>query len=152
MKWLVIFWLWGLPLAGYGMTYEERGVAAVIMGEAWSEGTEGMTAVAEVIQQRAVEKGKAPLQIILVHRGQIHAFSSLNGTTLDRLIQKFSREPDFQQALQIARMMCESPARLPGLAKFANHFNLATKLPYWAKGKRPVAIIGRHAFYRLEHY
>jgi spore germination cell wall hydrolase CwlJ-like protein len=152
MKWLVTFCLWSLHSTVLGVTYEERGVAAVLMGEAWSEGAQGMTAVAEVIHQRAVEKGKAPLQVISARRGRIHAFSSLNGTTLDRLIRKFGGEPDYQQALQIAQMMCETPGRLPGLARFANHFTCANERPYWARGKRPVAIIGRHAFYRLEHY
>jgi len=152
MKRLLTFCLWGLQLTALGVTYEERGVAAVIMGEAWSEGVPGMTAVAEVIHQRAVEKGKAPLQIISAGRGKIHAFSCLNGTTLDRLIQKFSREPDYQRVLQLAQTMCQTPARLPGLAKSANHFTRATEHPYWARGQRPVAVIGRHAFYRLEHY
>jgi spore germination cell wall hydrolase CwlJ-like protein len=122
------------------------------MGEAWSEGAQGMTAVAEVIHQRAVDKGRTPLETILSHRGPYHAFSSLNGTTLDGLILKFSPQPDFQKALQIAQTACEAPARLPGLAKFANHFTRATERPYWAKGYRPVAIIGQHAFYRLARY
>lgn len=111
-----------------------------------------MTAVAEVIHQRTVDKGKAPLQIISARRAQIHAFSCLNGTTLDRLIQKFSHEPDYQKALQLAQTLCQSPARLPGITKFANHFTRTTERPYWAKGKRPVAVIGRHAFYRLDKY
>jgi spore germination cell wall hydrolase CwlJ-like protein len=152
MKWLLTFCLLGLSLTARALTYEERGVAAVIMGEAWSEGARGMTAVAEVIHQRSVEKGKAPLQIISAKGEKIHAFSCLNGTTLDRLIWKFSQEPDYQQALQVAQMMCETPARLPGITKSANHFTLATERPYWARGKRPVAIIGRQAFYKLDHY
>jgi hypothetical protein len=152
MKRLVTVCILSLHFAAWGATYEERGVAAVLMGEAWSEGEQGMTAVAEVIHQRAVEKGKAPLQIISSRRGQIHAFSSLNGTTLDRLIQKFREEPDFKEALQIAQMLCETPDRLPGVAKSANHFTRATEHPYWAEGQQPVAIIGRNAFYKLEHY
>jgi len=41
---------------------------------------------------------------------------------------------------------------LPGLAKSATHFTRATKFPYRAKGERAVAVIGRHAVYRLKHY
>jgi len=152
MKRIFIFCLWGLQFTALGVTYEERGVAAVLMGEAWSEGAQGMTAVAEVIHQRVVDKGKSPLRIISAHQGQTHAFSCLNGTTLDGLIRKFSREPDYQQALQLAQTMCQTPARLPGFSRFANHFTRADEHPYWAKGQRPVAIIGRHAFYKLEHY
>jgi N-acetylmuramoyl-L-alanine amidase len=152
MKFLLTFCLWSFLLTARGVTYEERGVAAVLMGEAWSEGVQGMTAVAEVIHQRSVEKGKAPLQIISANRGRIHAFSSLNGTTLDRLIDKFSQEPDYQKALQVAQMTCETPGLLPGLTNSANHYTKATERPYWARGHRPVAVIGRHAFYRLDHY
>jgi hypothetical protein len=152
MKWLLTFCLWGLLLTARGATYEERGVAAVIMGEAWSDGVPGMTGVAEVIHQRSVEKDKTPLQIVSASRGRFHAFSCLNGTTLDRLIHKFSPEPDYQKVLQLAETTCRTPALLPGLTKFANHYTRTTERPYWARGHRPVAIIGRHAFYRLEHY
>jgi len=46
----------------------------------------------------------------------------------------------------------KTPPSPAGLAKSANHFTCATEHPYWAKGRRPVAIIGRHAFYRLDRY
>jgi len=39
---------------------------------------------------------------------------------------------------------------LPGLAKSATHFARATELPYQAEGERAVAVIGRHAVYRLK--
>src|SRR5580658_1931061 len=105
MKFLITICLWSVLLTARGETYEERGVAAVLMGEAWSEGVQGMTAVAEVIHQRSAEKGRTPLQIISAKRGPIHAFSCLNGTALDQLILKFSPEPDYQKALHVAQMM-----------------------------------------------
>lgn len=151
-KWFLTFCLCGLPLAALPQTYQEKAIAAVLMGEAWSEGAKGMAAVAEVIHQRAMEKGRTPLQIVAAHRGRIHAFSCVNGTSLDRLIRKFSREPDFQEALQLAETVCQFPDRLPGVAMSANHYTRATERPVWAKGKQPVAVIGRHAFYRLKHY
>ena len=152
MKRLLTFLLCSLPLAVLGQTYEEEAVAAVLMGEAWSEGVRGMTAVADVIRQRAMEKGRTPLQIVEFHRGRTHAFSCLNGTTLNRLIEKFRPQPDFQQALQLAQMVCRTPDQLPGLVGSANHYTRATERPVWAVGRQPVAIIGRHAFYRLKHY
>lgn len=152
MKRLITICLCALHGSALAATYEERGVAAVLMGEAWSEGSQGMTAVAEVIHQRAVDKGKTPLQTILAHRGQYHAFSSLNGTSLDRLIEKFTPQPDFQKALRIAEMACETPAQLPGLSKAADHFTRSSERPYWARGHRPVAVIGQHAFYKLAQY
>jgi spore germination cell wall hydrolase CwlJ-like protein len=148
MKWFLILCLCGLRLNALAVTYEEQAVAAVLMGEAWADGRPGMTAVAEVIHQRALEKSRAPIQVISANR----AFSCLNGTTLNRLIWKFSQQPDYQQALQLAQLACQAPGLLPGLSNSANHFTRTSEHPYWAKGHHPVAIVGRHAFYRLEHY
>jgi N-acetylmuramoyl-L-alanine amidase len=151
MKCCLIFCLLGVALTTVGQTYEEQAVAAVLMGEAWSEGVRGMTAVAEVIHQRAVEKSRTPLQVVAARGRRIHAFSCLNGTSLDGLIDKFRWEVDWLKALQLAQTVCQNPETLPGLAQSANHFTLATECPYWAEGEKPVAVIGRHAFYRLKH-
>ena len=152
MKWLLIGCVCGRLFTALGQTYEEHAVAAVLMGEAWSEGVRGMTAVAEVIHQRAVEKKRTPVQIVTARRGRVHAFSCLNGTTLVRLIRKFSRKPDYSEALRLAQILYQTPDRLPGLARGANHFTRADEHPHWAKGKEPVAVIGQHAFYRLTRY
>lgn len=152
MKWLLAIWLCGLGLTSFGKTYAEDAIAAVLMGEAWSEGVRGMTAVADVIHERAVEKDETPIQVVATHRGRVHAFSCLNGTTLVRLIRKFSEKPDYHEALQLAETVCEDPAQLPDLTHSANHYTRTTERPYWAKGKRPVAVIGRHAFYKLKHF
>lgn len=152
MKWFAIILFCYTSLTARAYTYQEQAVAAVLMGEAWSEGVQGMTAVAEVIHQRAAEKSETPLHVVQIHQGKVHAFSCLNGTTLNRLIRKFSAEPDYQKALQIAATACENPQALPGITNSANHFTRKEEKPYWAKGVPPVAIIGHHAFYRLEHY
>ena len=152
MKQLLTLLLCGLPLAVMAQTYSEEAVAAVLMGEAWSEGIRGMTAVADVIRQRAREKDCTPLQVVEFHRGRVHAFSCLNGTTLDQLIEKFRSEPDFQQALRLAQIVCRTPDRLPGLVGTANHYTRATERPLWVQGRRPLTTIGKHAFYRLNHY
>ena len=152
MKWFIAYCLCGIPMTTLGVTYEERAVASVLMGEAWSEGSPGMTAVAEVIHQRAVDKRTAPLQIISAHHGRVHAFSCLNGTTVDNLIAKFTAQPAYQKALKLAQTMCETPSLLPGLTNSADHYTRVEERPYWAKGKHPVAIIGHHAFYKLKYY
>lgn len=152
MKWLFALCLYAAVPAAFGVTYEERAVASVLMGEAWCDGTPGMTAVAEVIHTRSVEKKEAPLQIISTHRGRVHAFSCLNGTTMDKLIEKFSQQPDYAKALQLAEITCRAPARLPDLVGPATHYTRVSERPYWARGHRPVAIIGNHAFYRLSQY
>ena len=152
MKWPLALWLCLAPLTSPGQTYEERAVAAILMAEAWSEGVRGMTAVAEVIHQRAEEKDQTPLQVVAARRGRIHAFSCLNGTTLSGLIRKFEDAPDFQDALHIAHMACQTPGRLPDITNSANHYTRRSEHPYWAKGKKPVAVIGHHAFYKLNRY
>jgi spore germination cell wall hydrolase CwlJ-like protein len=151
MKWLFTIYI-GLFVAGFtapAQTYEERAVAAVLMGEAWSEGATGMTAVANVIHQRVIEKGRTPLEVVAAHGERIHAFSCVDGTSLDQLIQKFSRERDYGHALQIAQTLCRTPDSLPDLVASADHYTLADEHPYWARGRQPVARIGRLAFYRL---
>src|SRR5208282_2837916 len=133
MKWLLIISLC-LPLPALAQTYQEKAVAAVLMGEAWSEGSSGMTAVAEVIHQRAMDKDKPPLQVVGERHGYYHAFSCLNGTTINHLIWKFRDEPDFQEALQIAQMTCRNPNLLPGISRNADHYTKTSEHPYWAKG------------------
>ena len=127
-------------------------MAAVLMGEAWSEGVRGMTAVADVIHERAVEKGWTPLRVVSEHKGRVHAFSCVNGTSLNHLINKFRDKKDFKGALRIATMVCECPGHLPRLVRSANHCTLAAEHPKWAKGKVPVAVVGHHAFYKLKYF
>jgi spore germination cell wall hydrolase CwlJ-like protein len=152
MKWLLAYFICGLPLTVVGATYEERAIASVLMGEAWGEGTPGMTAVAEVIHQRTVDKKQTPLQVISVRQGKYHAFSCLNGTTVDHLIAKYTSQPEFEKALHIAQIACEVPSGLPGISNSADHFTRVDERPYWARGRKPVAIIGQHAFYKLKRY
>lgn len=133
-------------------SHEEQAVAAVLMGEAWSEGELGMTAVAEVIHQRSKEKGWSPLRVALFHRGDVHAFSCLNGTTINRLLKRYQGERDFELALRIARTACHTPEDLPGITALANHYAGVDITPFWAQGIEPVAVVGGHAFYRLDRY
>ena len=130
-------------------TYQERAVAAVLMGEAWCQGRIGMVAVGEVIRERSVRLQRTPLQVVTAGRRGVHAFSCLNGTNIDALIRKFAKEREYKVALEVAQIVCRNPDQLPGVTRGATHFTLATERPYWAKGSKPVAIIGAHAFYRL---
>jgi N-acetylmuramoyl-L-alanine amidase len=144
--------LWLGCLAAVAQSYEDRAVAAVLMGEAWSEGMRGMTAVAEVIQQRALEKRQTALQVVSTRRGRVHAFSCLNGTTLDELVKKFSAEKDFPTALALAGKVREGRSQFAAITQSATHFARAGERPAWARGLKPVAVIGKHAFYRLNAY
>ncbi len=126
-------------------TYGQKVVAAVLLAEARGEGERGMTAVAEVIRRRADQRRVTPLAVV-----QPGAFSSLNGINRDQLLRKFERHPLFQSALRIARLAYNEPERLGNLTRAATHFTRKDERPYWANGHHPVAVIGNHAFYRLD--
>lgn len=145
-----LYLLLALPAAA--QTYQERVVAAVLMGEAWGEGERGMIAVAEVINQRSKDQSKTPLQVVTFHVGKVHAFSCLNGTTPERLVGKFQKERVYQTALKIAHVACAAPETLPGLTKHATHFTRTTEKPWWARKHKAVAIVGNHSFYKMEQY
>ena len=126
-------------------TYGQKVVAAVLLAEARGEGLDGMRAVAEVIRRRADRQGVSPLAVV-----RPGAFSSLNGTTQDKLLRRFERHPLFESALRIARIAYNEPEKLGNLTRSATHFTHKSEKPYWSEGHVPVAVVGNHAFYRLD--
>ena len=100
-------------------TYGQRIVAAVLMGEARGEGEIGMTAVAEVIRNRANEASKSPLEIVL-KKGE---FSCLKDTTPEALHRKFHRMKTYPMALRIAKTCYNTPEQLPNVTKGATFFD-----------------------------
>lgn len=136
-----------LPVAALSQTYQHKVVAAVILGEAACQGSDGMLAVGEVISQRAKLSGRTPLQVVCKRK----AFSCLNGRTPDQLVRKQSQQREFAEALRVARLVVDAPQRLPGIAKGATHFTRADERPSWARGVRPVLVLKDHAFYKLPY-
>ena len=128
-------------------TYGQEVVAAVLLAEARGEGERGMKAVVEVIRTRADKKGVSMLAVV-----RPGAFTSLNGTNRDALLRKFRYHPLFSDALRIARTAYNEPHRLPNLTRDATHFSHRSEVPWWARGKQPVARIGNHVFYRLARF
>ena len=128
-------------------TYGQEIVAAVLLAEARGEGDKGMKAVAEVIRNRADKKGVSMLSVV-----KPGAFTSLNGTDRDALLRRFRYHPMFDDALRIARTAYNEPHRLPNVSRNATHFAHKSEVPWWARGKRPVARIGNHVFYRLARF
>jgi hypothetical protein len=109
-------------------TYGQRIVAAVLMGEARGEGEIGMTAVAEVIRNRANAASKSPLQIVLKKGG----FSCLKDTTPEALHRKFHRMKTYPMALGIAKTCYNTPEQLPNVTKGATFFDSMKKnRPPW---------------------
>ena len=114
-------------------------VAAVLMGEARSEGVAGLRAVAEVVRNR----GGDPLKVVTAHR----QFSCLNNRTVSSLVRAMKQEEEWPIACSIANVLLKDPAVLGNSAKRANHFEQIGKTPFWAVGLKPVATIGKLNFY-----
>jgi len=127
-------------------TFDERLVAAVLMAEARGEGIVGMTAVGEVIANRARKRQMHPGAVVQ----EAYQFSPLNRTKPRDLVLRYENMPLYREALRIAITVIQTPSKLPGLTMGADHFEDRTApTPSWARGRRPVAILGGHRFWLL---
>ena len=129
-------------------TFDERLIAAVLMAEAQGEGVAGMTAVGEVIATRARIRRLTPGLVVR----EPYQFSPLNRVKPRALISRYERMPLYREALQIAGTVSRNPDRLPGLTAGADHFeHIQAPLPRWARGRKPVAIVGNLRFWSLSN-
>lgn len=137
MKYLILFFACCKLMAA------DHTVALTILAEARGEGERGMAAVACVIRQRAEERGLSFEQVCL----QKWQFSCWNGKQIEDL-KHLLKEPQTKYALWLEANMDKLKPEALG---YANHYHATwmKKLPYWAKGKKPVKIVGQHAFYKL---
>lgn len=142
---LVLLW----PSSLQAQTWIEKSLAAVLVGEAGNQGSNGMVAVAEVVVERASDGRSYFGSSIYGVISKPKAFSCLNHTTMERLVRKSSRSPSWKTALSIAMIACRTPEKLPGLSLQANGFTRKEERPKWAKGRRPIVVIKDHAFYRI---
>ena len=148
---IAFFVLWGIATifkVAYGHTNithtrEAKIIAITILAEARGEGEKGMYAVAAVIAQRAHERKKTPTEICL----KPYQFSCWNGKTLKSL-EHLLKVPQAGYAIALAKNIKLLSRDYVG---FANHYHATwmKKKPYWTKGKKPVKVIGQHAFYKL---
>ena len=125
------------------LTREQKVVAITILAEARGEGNAGMYAVAAVIAQRAFERKQTPEDVCLAR----YQFSCWNGKKLKDL-EYLLKTPQAKYALLLAKTVKHLSRQYVG---YANHYHATwmKKKPYWAKGKKPVKVIGQHAFYKL---
>ena len=151
---IVLSILWGIAticrVAGqehthrtHTLTREDKVVAITILAEARGEGNKGMYAVAAVIAQRAFERKRTPEQVCL----KPYQFSCWNGKQLKDL-EHLLKTPQAKYALLLAKTIKHLSREYVG---YANHYHATwmKKKPYWAKDKKPVKVIGNHAFYKL---
>jgi len=124
------------------LTRETKIIAITILAEARGEGQGGMYAVAAVIAQRAFERKRTPTEVCL----KKWQFSCWNGKRLKDL-EYLLKVPQGKYALALAKNIKLLSRDFVG---FANHYhNNKIKPPYWAKGEKPVKIIGNHIFYKI---
>jgi len=102
-----------------------------------------MYAVGAVIAQRAFERKRTPTEVCL----KKWQFSCWNGKKLKDL-EHLLKVPQAKYALALAKNIKLLSREYVG---FANHYHATwmKKKPYWAKGEKPVKVIGQHAFYKL---
>ena len=126
-----------------GLSREEKIVAITILAEARGEGHSGMYAVGAVIAQRAFERKRTPSEVCL----KKWQFSCWNGKKLKDL-DHLLKGSQAKYAITVAKNIKTLSREYVG---YANHYHATwmKKLPYWAKGQKPVKVIGQHAFYKL---
>jgi spore germination cell wall hydrolase CwlJ-like protein len=129
-------------------------LARTIWGEARGEGEAGMAAVASVIMNRlriSLRRGSCWWGNSLIQICQKpFQFSCWNkdDPNLRPLLAVDARDLYFATALRIARRaVC---GVLPDPTFGATHYHAAGAHPYWAGAHKPVAVIGRQVFYRIE--
>ena len=117
-------------------------VALTILAESQSEGKSGMAAVAACIYQRSLNRKITPEQVCL----QRKQFSCWNGKTESDLAHLL-KLPQAKTALWLEANLHRLNRAKIG---YADHYHADYVKPYWAKGKKPVAVIGKHLFYKLK--
>ena len=118
-------------------------IALTILAEARGEGKDGMAAVACVIAQRAENRSMTPEKVCL----QKWQFSCWNGKS-EQDLDHLYKSPMADWALYLEANIHSMNRAKVG---FADHYYADwIKAQYWAKGKKPVAVIGKHKFYRLK--
>lgn len=121
---------------------EDKVIAITILAEARGEGEAGMYAVGAVIAQRAFEGKRTPSEVCL-KKWQFSCWNGKKPKDLAHLLET----PQAKYALLIAKNINNLSREFVG---YANHYhNNKIKPPYWAKGKKPVKVIGNHIFYKL---
>ena len=126
---------------------EQRIVAQTILAEARGDGKGGMYAVAACIKVRAQKRKLSFKQVCL----QPKQFSCWNVGDPNRKKMDFLLTlPQAEYALYLARNMHKVDTDLIGNADHYLTVRLwKTGRVKWARGKKPVALIGSHAFFKL---
>jgi len=140
----IVFAVFFAVISAKGETFTQQEIVAItILAEARGEGKRGMYAVACVISKRMKERKKTGAQVCL----QPWQFSCWNKNDPQRLhLRKLLRHELAPYAMMLAKNIDNLQLNF---VEFANHYHTKRVKPYWSKGKRPVATIGNHLFFKL---
>ncbi len=129
-------------------TWAQKLEASIILGESGIDTDfRSFYAVKEVISNRVKKRGQSRWRVMT----QRKQFSCLNGTTPEKLIQKFQGSKRWDEAVKV--VLDPTPTNF---TLNADHYEgvLGKKgknnLPYWADPKKLTIRIGGHNFYKLE--
>jgi spore germination cell wall hydrolase CwlJ-like protein len=125
---------------------DEQIVAETLLGEARGEGRVGLYAVACVIQERINDKRwpSTGRKVCL----QPKQFSCWNGRAIKCSLAGNKKIKHREYALSLARVIV-AKKKLKDITDKANHYHAVGVHPRWARGIKPVVVLGRHIFYRL---
>lgn len=114
-------------------------IASVLIAEAGGEShRDAMAAVAAVIQRRATTQRMTPIRVVTMPK---------HFAWLPSQLDKHRRHPRWPQATQLAQRVVQG--RLDkDPTNGATHFS-SGPTPWWARGQKPVAVIGNHKYWRL---
>ena len=143
-KFIILLLLPFTGIADEALSRSERICALTILGEARGEGKRGMFAVACVIQQRSAQRKLSPDKVCL----EPSQFDTWTGKK-ERDLWHLWKAKEMMYARELARYLCRDDVCLRDITNGADHFCTTKSNPYWVKGKKPVAIIGNHKFFRL---
>ena len=129
--------------------YPRDTLARTVWGEARGEGRRGMAAVASVILNRAKHPrwwGRDVVSVCL----KPWQFSVWNPDDLNRrlLLAVDESNAQFRTALEIADQALNG--ELEDETNNADHYHTHAVKPLWSQGRKPVASIGNHRFFRIE--
>lgn len=129
-------------------------LARTMWGEARSEGTIGLQAVACVILNRVTTAqvkggmwwGNNIIQVC--HKPYQFSCWNKDDPNFRKLLAVGAENLHFAAALRIAQRAVHAP--VDDITFGADHYHADYVKPYWARYETPVCVIGRHVFYKLE--
>ena len=110
-----------------------------IMLESRGESLEGQIAVGEIIRNRAFKAGRTFEAICMAPR----QFSAWNNRLIANKALSGMPGSVYQRAANAWQL-----SETSNLTKGSTHYHTLKVHPYWAKGHKPVVIIGNHVYYR----